>query len=64
MKVVENSPQNAQNCTNFKNFPNPPSKGSQLRCSRYAALRHVYKTYAPESMFRIPATAVQILGIF
>ena len=25
--------------------PNPPSKGSQLRCSRHAALRHVY----PES---------------
>ena len=48
MKVAENSPQNARNCTIFKNLlgggmpPNPPSKGSQLRCSRHAASRHVY----------------------
>ena len=45
MKVVENSPQNAQICTIFLNFlmggggmpPKPPSKGSQLSCSRHAA---------------------------
>ena len=46
MKVVENSPQNAQNCTIFKKFlgghaPKPPNKDSQLRCSRHAAMPHI-----------------------
>ena len=48
MKVAENSSQNARNSTIVKKFlgggmpPNPHSKGSQLRCSRHAASRHVY----------------------
>ena len=46
MKVVENSPKNAQNCTIFKNFlggmpPNPPKIGSQL-AARDMQLRGMY----------------------
>ena len=49
MKVVENSPQNARNCTilfltNYlvEGMPQKPLRnGSQHRCSRHAASRHV-----------------------
>ena len=71
MKVVENIPQNARNCIISKNFleggegghapKNPRKKGSQFRCSRHDAYRHVYpksqffKSWAP--LLRNPAYA-------
>ena len=66
MKVAENSPQNARNCIIFKNFLGdmPPNslaiKGSQLCCSRHAALRHVqnlrnFKVAPPENPAYAPA---------